>query len=254
MKAVEGWSSLQVAVGCRLYADAAMALRNGVVEPPQEAEAQAALLRIASEVPSWEAPLPVCQATLRLARAALAGWSPTRHWLHHARHREVVVTVMQIAERFRRQTPPLVSHPAQSRLLEASASAATASAGVEAGVEAVGTLLSQTPPPSPPCMQGTACSTHAAQNEKGTEEGAAMALASAADAPSSPSSTAPQLPLMPPEMWISILKFVLRSHFPPIHTAADLLVEAASSLASTKVRPLCVTSMCENLNHLEHLE
>lgn len=196
MEAVEGWSSLEVAMGCRLYADAALMLREGIVEPPQDPAGQAALLSIASQVPPSEPSRPVCRATVQLARDALRSWSPARHWLHHARHRQTVITVMLTAERLRRR--PLASsqlHP-HPHPIAASAPATTA----------------------PPQQQTSSV----------------LAVYSG-------SAVSPIV--LPPEMWVSILKFVLRSHFPSVSTSAvagNASRTAPRTKPSSKLRPLLV--------------
>ena len=45
--------------------------------------------------------LPVCAATVRLCRAAVSGWSPARHWLHHGGFR-AARTLLHVHERVQR--------------------------------------------------------------------------------------------------------------------------------------------------------
>ena len=41
----------------------------------------------------------MCRATTRLARDAMACWSPERHWLFHGRVRDAVYTVLLVRNR-----------------------------------------------------------------------------------------------------------------------------------------------------------
>ena len=232
-------------MGCRLYADAALMLREGIAEPPQDPAGQAALLRIASEVPPWEPSRPVCRATVQLARDAVRSWSPARHWLHHARHRQTVVTVMLTAERLRRR-PLASSRPyPQPHPIEAPAPATTAPPqqqtssvlAVYSG-SAVSPIVQSPMLPSPMLadVRSTAASTVATASEAGgaREESAVEGASAAAE---------PLMPLMPPEMWVYILKFVLRSHFPSVSTSAvagNASRTAPSTKPSSKLRPLLV--------------
>lgn len=183
LDAVEGWSALQVAVGCRFHGDAAAALRHGMISPPEGADDYDAVLATASDFAPWDAAPAVCRKTVRLACAAYAGWSVSRHWLHHVQQREVVLLVMLIKQRLKnaRQHCCHEHHNV-------------------AGAARVG-----------------------GAHELGPPNGL-------------------QLPWMPPELWFSMLGFVLRSHFPLTTETASTTPPAVSRTRShgTKVRPLCV--------------
>ena len=71
-------------------------------DPPAAAASAASAGPPAPSVPG----LPVCEATARLVRAAVAGWSPARHWLHHHGLRAGVYTLLLVHERTRRPASP----------------------------------------------------------------------------------------------------------------------------------------------------
>jgi hypothetical protein len=135
LAAVETWPPLQIAAGCRLYRAAATTLRLGLVDPEQGgAEMMLAARAAATSTTPWGAidippapedamldvvdddaaaaaterlrwvalaHVPACTMTTKVIRAATSGWSPTRHWLHHAAVRAAAHTVVLVSERLR---------------------------------------------------------------------------------------------------------------------------------------------------------
>ena len=100
LDAVDGWSPLCIAMGCRLGADARVALRLGQVDP---SDCAAGALVATAGVPSpWGCSAPVCPAVLALAKVASRWWSPRSHQLHHKAMRSAVSTVMLVMCRLRR--------------------------------------------------------------------------------------------------------------------------------------------------------
>ena len=108
LTAVTGWSHLRVAAGCRLYNDAAVALRLGRMDPDaddtqhpaamiQELMAAIATSKAAPAALPWRDAPPICKDTTKLVVAATRGWSRVTHWLHHGKAREAVYTVMMVA-------------------------------------------------------------------------------------------------------------------------------------------------------------
>jgi len=94
---------IQIAVACRLHSAARSALRRGMMHDPTMCsltDVDAA----ASGDARWPGlPTPPADVeTRRLARAAMAAWSPRVHWLHHPRFREAIHTVFLIRERLER--------------------------------------------------------------------------------------------------------------------------------------------------------
>ena len=77
------------------------ALRSGAIARDPPATATAAILASAVLPPRhpWLPKLPVCKATVRLAKAAVSPWSPTRHWLYHGGFRAAVHTLLLVSER-----------------------------------------------------------------------------------------------------------------------------------------------------------
>ena len=101
---LHGWCRLRIAAAFRLHGLFRRALRSGAVacDPPATAATAAGVLAASSgavlQLPGW-AGLPVCATTVRLVRDAAAGWSPTRHWLHHGGFRAAVHTLLLVHER-----------------------------------------------------------------------------------------------------------------------------------------------------------
>ena len=79
-------SPIEIAVGCRMHGEARSALctRKEVTHTATGTGLRGSDL----ELPS------VCRDTTRLARDAMACWSPERHWLFHSRVRNAVHTVL----------------------------------------------------------------------------------------------------------------------------------------------------------------
>lgn len=88
--ATEEWSPLKIAVAAGLQADAEAALQLGLIGTA--ADSRASLSR-ASLCPSG----PGNTSVATFVRRAMAPWSPTNHWLHHAQVRSAVWTVLLVA-------------------------------------------------------------------------------------------------------------------------------------------------------------
>jgi len=107
LASLHGWCRLQIAATFRLHGLARRALRSGAIarDPPTLAVAAAILAAARSSNTGVHASglpargLPVCAETARLARAAVSGWSPVRHWLYHGGFRATVETLLLVRER-----------------------------------------------------------------------------------------------------------------------------------------------------------
>lgn len=120
LTAVTGWSHLRVAAGCRLYTDAAVALRLGRMDPDaddlqhpaamiQELMAALATSKAAPSALPWQDAPPICKDTITLVVAATRGWSRATHWLHHGKVREAVFAVLVVAGRLERNANALAT-------------------------------------------------------------------------------------------------------------------------------------------------
>ena len=102
--AVADHAPIQIAVGCRLHAEARLALRSGALLDPTFCTLEE-VMHAATGAQAWgpavEVP-PVCPATTRFARSAMKFWSPTRHWLFHGRFRAAVHTALLVQARLAR--------------------------------------------------------------------------------------------------------------------------------------------------------
>ena len=105
LTAVAHHAPVQIAVACRLHAEARVALRTGALGDPTMCT-QKEVVHAATGTGLWgadnEMP-PVCRATTRLARDAMACWSPQRHWLFHDGCREAIHAVLLVQERLGRR-------------------------------------------------------------------------------------------------------------------------------------------------------
>lgn len=117
---VTGWSHLRVAAGCRLYKDAAVALRLGRMDPDaddspqpaamvQELMAAIATSKAAPAALPWQDAPPICKDTIKLVVAATRGWSRATHGLHHGKVREAVFAVLIVAGRLERNSNALAA-------------------------------------------------------------------------------------------------------------------------------------------------
>ena len=100
--AVANHTPFQIAVGCRMHAEARSLLRTSTLGDPTTCRL-AEVMQAATGTTAWGvrtvAMPPVCPATTRLACAAMQCWTPVRHWLFHSRFREAVHTVLLVLER-----------------------------------------------------------------------------------------------------------------------------------------------------------
>ena len=96
----------QIAIGCRMHAEARSLLCTGALGDPTTRRL-AEVMQVATGTTAWGtgavAMPPVCPTTTRLARAAMKCWSPVRHWLFHGRFRGAVHTVLLVQERLGRR-------------------------------------------------------------------------------------------------------------------------------------------------------
>ena len=104
LRAVSGWSTLRVALACRMHREFTSALQFGWVDP-DDCSSHAIATAAASQASfaEWASlpigPIPMCEATKMLAVDALSGWSPRRHHLHAPRFRRAVKSVLLVAQR-----------------------------------------------------------------------------------------------------------------------------------------------------------
>lgn len=110
LNSIAAWSQLRVAAGCRLYKDAAVALRHGRIDPDDPAKtsikAIMAVIATAKAEPAalpWQDAPPICKSTIKLVCDATHGWSRTSHWLHHGKVREAVFAVLVVGLRVERR-------------------------------------------------------------------------------------------------------------------------------------------------------
>ena len=108
LNAVQGWSQLRVAAGCRLRREAAVLLRLGEMDPdafpPRELLAAIETSRARNPWP-WLGVSPVCRATAKLVADAARGWHRSTHWLHHCNVRMAVYTVLVVELRLQDAMP-----------------------------------------------------------------------------------------------------------------------------------------------------
>ena len=86
LNAIKGWTPFCIAISCRVpVAGLKTMLQNGTVDPAG-AGTRSTLLNTANRPdelwPGQPKPVP---ALTTLARAAMANWSPSTHWLHHTK-------------------------------------------------------------------------------------------------------------------------------------------------------------------------
>jgi hypothetical protein len=228
--AVEGWSPLQIAAGCRLHRAAAVAIKLEKVDPERGGVTNMLAARVtAASTAPWgvidhdDAALavlvhaPVCASTAHLVLAYTSGWAATRHWLHPVSVRAAVHTVLLVAERLYRQ-----AHASASAAAGAGADAAGADA---AGADAAGAGAAGTG------AAGAGAGTSAYACANAVVDGAEVGAGTGNDAGTgglplvqhSVHRTLPTpvavggkgvLPEMPPELWLAIALFFLRSDWP----------------------------------------
>ena len=184
LDAVAGWSSLRVAAGCRLHKAVAEQLERGVLDPDRLDRSELVLSLETAVAPphtlvGWpDACAPtVCTPTVRLFRALRFGWAPPRHWFYHAGVRKAVHTVLLTGER--------LQHSSRLRQLEHERAAAASTVGGSVAVGRVG---------------ATGNTRRIRGNESGDYE-----------AGNSEGACTLQLPAFPPEMWVVVMRFFLRS-------------------------------------------
>lgn len=102
LDAVAGLHPFSIATGCRLAAHTRRMLKLGTIDP---AGCSMDDVATASSDSLWIGCLPPCPITTQLARDAVAGWTPDRHWIYHHLFREAVHTMMLVSMRLRRGQP-----------------------------------------------------------------------------------------------------------------------------------------------------
>ena len=106
LAAVTNHTLFQIAIGCRMHAEARSLLCIGALGDPTRCRL-AEVVQVATGTTAWGtggvAMPPVCPTTTRLARAAMKCWSPVRHWLFHGQFREAVLAVLLVQERLGRR-------------------------------------------------------------------------------------------------------------------------------------------------------
>ena len=127
---------------------------------------------------------PFCAETARLARDAMARWSPSLHWLHHLEFRAAVHTVLLVSQRLDLQHGKARDHLRVS----------DQSAGVDLEFD-VFQLNETTSPLTPPI-------TTDAEIEGMDSRAFSMLVWQ--------SATGPALPLLPPELWFCVCGWFLR--------------------------------------------
>ena len=100
---MQQWPGLKVAVACRLHAAARSALKLGRIDPTDCTAADLVQVGVASANALWRGSPDVCHKTLRLAREAKLGWSPSRHFLFHAGVRNAIQAVLLVSVRLRQR-------------------------------------------------------------------------------------------------------------------------------------------------------
>ena len=137
LNAVSTWSSLRIAAGCRLHREVATLLRQGRMDPDSftipEILAAVATSKAQPAALPWDGAPPVCRRTVALVADATRGWHRTTHWLHHAKLREAVFTVLAVADRLyaKAALPQEEEPPQQAKRRRRSTRAAAAAAAAE---------------------------------------------------------------------------------------------------------------------------
>lgn len=99
LNATKNWHPFRMAIGKRLHADLKIMLKTGQIDPNAGCCPLPDLMATATTDAAWPDQPPVCPITTRLARMALAKWSPSTHWLHHGRFQEAVHTLLLVSAR-----------------------------------------------------------------------------------------------------------------------------------------------------------
>ena len=173
-------SQLQIAAGCRLYKDAAAALRCGRMDPDTAGiKEMLGAIETSRTLPGklpWAHAYthPICEDTIKLVAAATRGWRPCTHWLHHPLFRQAIYAVHVVACR-----------------LDSKGAACTA-AEEEKGVAAAGADGTKRPPSKP---------TGKRRSKKKR------------------SSKYVPTPVLPPELWHHVCGFLQRSWWEVVHSA-----------------------------------
>lgn len=164
MKETKGWSSLRIAVACRLHVAFKLRLQRGA-DPLQlksllhsqqqyhehrrayrskaleSMEAATVLLQAACEPPPWEESAPPelrqrkMQRMQKMVMLSVGPWCPSSHWYYSYRFRAAVITIYRVAERIRRVAE--AAEAVEAAESDAAAEAAEAAEAEDVGIGAV---------------------------------------------------------------------------------------------------------------------
>ena len=99
LDSVHDLTTLQIAVGCRDNAAIKYVLKHGHDDPANRIVTGLASIAGFPADALWDGAPAVCPATCQLAKAATAGWAPSRHHLFHRGVRESIRVLMLISSR-----------------------------------------------------------------------------------------------------------------------------------------------------------
>jgi hypothetical protein len=197
-------TSLHIASDRRLHRAAALALRQGVmVDPDSYAPDEIVRVLDAARAPTTNVlgeTLPVCKATMRLIKAATRGWWTTRHWLFHVGVRTAVYTTLLVAARLETSWAA-TEYAARAERQEHHGADVhwEGGAGADAGAGSHEQLSMNENP--------------ARGADVRVRGGATADDAAAARLVLIDGQTSEVPPLLPPELWLVIMKFFGRSHW-----------------------------------------
>ena len=103
LTAASSWSTFKIMVACRMADDAKRALCNGQLDPGAGPTSLAELVAtsVSTRDALWAGSPDVCPATSRLVYDAMGPWTPSRHFLFHARVRTHIRVVLLSGNRVR---------------------------------------------------------------------------------------------------------------------------------------------------------
>ena len=207
-----GMSAYQIAASCRMRWDIHVQLRAGMLDPDaltfaqQKAVTRAAeselkdipgafdgLLRLDTETLTvepdptvalpWKWNAKVCKATTKLVKASFQGWHRKRHWLFHSGVRLGVWTTLLLAERLRRRHQDVGQDDTPSSGGTAHGHGGGGGGGADPPEDAADVCMQ---------LRRVTRSSTAAQR-----------------------ASSPPLPQLPPELWMFIKSYFLRSDWKP---------------------------------------
>ena len=103
LTAASSWSTFKIMVACRMADDAKRALCNGQLDPGAGPTSLAELVAtsVSTRDALWAGSPDVCPAMSRLVYDAMGPWTPSRHFLFHARVRTHIRVVLLSGNRVR---------------------------------------------------------------------------------------------------------------------------------------------------------